>query len=45
MTSRTPYQEIKTKEESIQELIRCSATQFDLKIVNFFIKEVLLEKE
>jgi len=41
MISIRPYHEIKTKEEAIVELRRCSGTQFDPDIVNVFIEKVL----
>jgi diguanylate cyclase (GGDEF)-like protein/PAS domain S-box-containing protein/putative nucleotidyltransferase with HDIG domain len=42
MTAFRPYQKIKTKEEAITELIRCSGTQFDPDIVTVFIEKILL---
>ncbi|HSR04729.1 MAG TPA: PAS domain S-box protein [Proteiniclasticum sp.] len=41
MISIRPYHKIKTREEAITELIRCSGTQFDPDIVNVFIEKVL----
>lgn len=42
MTSNRPYNKRKTYEEAIEELKRCSGTQFDPMIANAFI-EVILE--
>lgn len=41
MTSVRPYHKIKTREEAVEELRRCSGTQFDPEIVNVFIEKVL----
>jgi len=41
MTSVRSYKNKKTKEEAIEELKKCSGTQFDPKIVNIFINHVL----
>lgn len=41
MTSERPYHEIKSKEEAIKELIKCSGKQFDSNIVEIFINKVL----
>lgn len=41
MTAKRPYQRTKTKNEAIEELKRCSGTQFDPKIVKLFIEEIL----
>jgi len=41
MTSKRPYQNIKTKQEAIDELRRCSGTQFDPEIVKIFLEKVL----
>ncbi|MBN2261053.1 MAG: PAS domain S-box protein [Clostridiales bacterium] len=38
MTSNRTYQEAKSKEEAIIELVKCSGTQFDPEIVENFIK-------
>ncbi len=42
MTSIRPYKNAKTKEEAIEELIRCSGKQFDPKLTDLFLKEVLV---
>ena len=41
MVSIRPYHAVKTKEEAIEELRRCSGTQFDPDIVTVFIEKVL----
>lgn len=41
MTSKRVYQEIKSKEEAIEELKKCAGTQFDPEIVKVFIEKVL----
>lgn len=41
MTSMSPYQKSKTKEEAIAELKKCAGTQFDEDIVKIFIENVL----
>jgi len=38
MTNHRVYQKTKTKEEAIKEIIRCSGTQFDPKVVKAFLK-------
>ena len=38
MTSNRVYQKKKTKQEAIQEIVRCSGTQFDPTIVKAFLK-------
>lgn len=38
MTADRPYRKGRTKEEAVAELKRCNGTQFDLEIVNTFIK-------
>ncbi|SHF12011.1 HD domain-containing phosphohydrolase [Alkalibacter saccharofermentans] len=37
MTAKRPYQNPKSKDEALEELVRCSGTQFDLKIVDIFV--------
>lgn len=44
MTSSRPYNKRRTYEEAIEELKRCSGTQFDTDIVNAFI-EVIMESK
>ncbi len=41
MMAKRPYQIPKTKDEAIQELIRCSGSQFDPEIVRVFVEHVL----
>lgn len=41
MTSERPYHKGMSKEDAINELLRCSGTQFDTNIVKIFINEVL----
>lgn len=41
MISSRPYHKIKTKEEAILELRRCSGTQFDSDVVNVLVEKVL----
>lgn len=38
MTSNRVYQKMKTHEEAVKEVIRCSGTQFDPKVVKAFLK-------
>lgn len=45
MTSNRPYNKRKTYKEGIDELIRCSASQFDPNIVNSFIEVIKENKE
>jgi HD-GYP domain-containing protein (c-di-GMP phosphodiesterase class II) len=40
MTSVRPYQQKKTYDQAIEELIRCSGTQFDPDIVKVFIRAI-----
>ena len=40
MTSNRPYNDVKAYEEGIEELLRCSGTQFDPNIVNNFIEVI-----
>lgn len=40
MTNERPYKRKFTKEEAIEELIRCKGTQFDPKIVDIFIEKI-----
>jgi diguanylate cyclase (GGDEF)-like protein/putative nucleotidyltransferase with HDIG domain len=44
MTSSRPYNKRKTYKEALEELKRCSGTQFDKGIVNAFV-EVIMESE
>lgn len=37
MTTKRPYQNVKTTEEAIEEIKKCSGTQFDPKIVDYFV--------
>ncbi|MGB5823941.1 MAG: diguanylate cyclase, partial [Proteocatella sp.] len=41
MTAKRPYQKMRSKEEAVEELKRCSGTQFDPAVVNVFIEKVL----
>jgi len=41
MTANRPYKETKTKKEAIEELKKYSGSQFDKKIVDVFVYEVL----
>lgn len=43
MTTEKPYRKAMTKLEALQELKRCSGTQFDPKIVDLFI-EIIIEE-
>ncbi|GAB6169476.1 diguanylate cyclase [Clostridium carnis] len=45
MTSNRPYNKRKTYDEGIKELIRCSGTQFDSKIVKVFIELIEENKD
>jgi diguanylate cyclase (GGDEF)-like protein/putative nucleotidyltransferase with HDIG domain len=45
MTGMRTYRASLTKEEAINELIRCKNTQFDPKLVDFFINKVLVKEE
>ena len=40
MTSNRPYNNIKTCDEALEELLKCSGTQFDPKIVKSFIEVI-----
>jgi len=41
MTANRPYKKTKTKEEALEELKKYSGIQFDKKVVDVFINEVL----
>lgn len=41
MTSERPYKKVVSKEDAIQELLRCAGTQFDVNIVDIFVNKVL----
>lgn len=45
MTSSRPYNKRKTYKEAIDELKRCSGTQFDTDIVNSFIEVIMESKD
>ncbi len=45
MTSDRPYRKRMTKKEAIEEIKRCSGTQFDPKVTEFFIKILEGEEE
>jgi len=45
MISGRTYKKAVTKKEAIKELIRCSGTQFDPRLVDIFISTVLKEKK
>jgi len=40
MTADRPYRKALSKDYAIDELIRCSGSQFDPKLVNIFIKTI-----
>ena len=40
MTNLRPYNQVKTQEEAIEEIKRCSGTQFDPEIVDIFISVI-----
>jgi len=42
MTSERSYRKALSKKESIEELMKCSGTQFDPEIINVFINQVLM---
>lgn len=44
MTSQRSYRNVLSKEEAIQELTRCSGTQFDPRIIDVFVNQVLPEQ-
>jgi diguanylate cyclase (GGDEF)-like protein/PAS domain S-box-containing protein len=41
MTATRPYQTARSKESAVEELLRCSGTQFDSEIVKVFVERVL----
>ena len=45
MTSDRPYRKGMTHKEAIDELLRCSGTQFDPKLVDVFVNDVLLTEK
>ena len=45
MTADRPYRKALTKEVAIAELVRCSGTQFDPRLVEVFINEVISNEE
>ncbi|MDZ7836907.1 MAG: hypothetical protein U5N58_02585 [Actinomycetota bacterium] len=45
MTSERSYRKPLTKNEAIQELMRCSGTQFDPEIVDVFVNQVLMTED
>ena len=45
MTSDRPYRKGMTHKEAIDELLTCSGTQFDPKLVDVFVNEVLLTEK
>ncbi len=45
MVSERSYKDTLTKQEAIDEIIRCSGTQFDPDIADIFIKKVLLKSK
>jgi HD-GYP domain-containing protein (c-di-GMP phosphodiesterase class II) len=44
MTSNRPYRKAMNQKSAIKELYRCSDIQFDRKIVDIFVKEVLISE-
>lgn len=44
MTSLRSYQNKRSKEEAVKELMRCSGTQFDPEIVDVFVNQVLTDE-
>jgi HD-GYP domain-containing protein (c-di-GMP phosphodiesterase class II) len=40
MTSDRPYRKMKSKEEAVDEIVRCSGTQFDQAVVTAFLQWV-----
>ncbi|MPZ04778.1 HD family phosphohydrolase, partial [Micrococcus luteus] len=44
-TTERPYQKTKTFEEGIEELHRCSGTQFDPELVELFVHYLRLKAE
>ena len=41
MTASRPYQTPRSKDSAVEELLRCSGSQFDPEIVDLFVKRVL----
>ena len=41
MTHDRPYRKTLTKEEAVKELIECSGSQFDPKLVEVFVTKVI----
>jgi len=45
MTSDRPYRKAMTKQEAIDEIIRCSGTQFDPDLVEVYVKKVIINDD
>jgi diguanylate cyclase (GGDEF)-like protein/PAS domain S-box-containing protein len=45
MTSDRPYRKAMAKQEAIDEIVRCSGTQFDPDLVEVFIKKVIINDD
>jgi len=41
ITASRPYQKARSKESAIEELLKCSGTQFDPEIVKVFVERIL----